>query len=559
MKVMKAKKCVPHLLVLPLLAVLLLTSCARHSAVWPQLLEAEKLLDADLPAAAALIDSVDTSPLRGEDAALYAILKTQADYKRDIRIPSDSLPRLATDYYGNPHRKSYRAAMAWYSLGCYYTEAKNDELGIESYLHAVSLFPDTLVRYYALSEQNLGTHYLVQDLYDNALHYFSLYKNHPYCQEDSLLICYADYFLGQTNQRMLRFSEAARCFHSVISNSSSPAKYRNYSLFQLAKNAYSEDHDLASSLGYLNLFTERMDGRTFGASLALKGRIFQDLQLPDSAYDCFLEATQLSDDDYTLCFSYQQLNTLSAELHRYDSLQVFFQHYVEMSQKLNDSFRQEEISRIENDHTVELYKRKVISYVRAAIALFLLLLLGAVLWMVIRKKRTLQRAVNFHADIQENQQRELELCVADNADSEEDPFPVADEEPAAQPAALNEALLTIRRQRMDFYRTHFQGTDSWKRLSSLDRIVLESPKSNEKLRLQIKEELMAVCSGFAWELSLESPSLTEVERLYCSCVMLGLKEEEILFVTDTTHRALITKKCRIRKKISPEWNHLLFS
>lgn len=559
MKVKKAKEYVLRLLMLPLLAVVLFTSCVRHSAAWPQLLEAEHLLDTDLPAAAALIDSVDASPLRGEDAALYAILKTQADYKRDIRIPSDSLPRLATDYYGNPRRKSYRAAMAWYSLGCYYTEAKNDEAGIESYLHAVSLFPDTLVRYYALSEQNLGTHYLVQVMYEKAQHYFSLYKNHPYCQEDSLLICYADYFLGQTNQRMLRFSEAARCFHSVISNSSSPAKYRNYSLFQLAKNAYSEDHDLASSLGYLNLFTERMDGRTFGASLALKGRIFQDLQLPDSAYDCFLEATRLSDDDYTLCFSYQQLNTLSAELNRYDSLQVFFQHYVELSQKLNDSFRQEEISRIENDHTVELYKRKVISYVRAAIALFLLLLLGAVLWMVIRKKRTLQRAVNFHADIQENQQRELELCVTSNADSEEDPFPVADEEPAAQPAALNEALLTIRRQRMDFYRTHFHGTDSWKKLSSLGRAVLESPKSNEKLRLQIKEELMAVCSGFAWELSLESPGLTEDERLYCSCVMLGLKEGEILFVTDTTHRALITKKCRIRKKISPEWNHLLFS
>lgn len=116
MKVMKAKKCVSHLLVLPLLAVLLLTSCARHSAVWPQLLEAEKLLDADLPAAAALIDSVDASPLRGEDAALYAILKTQADYKRYIPLASDSLPRVATDYYGTPRRKNYRAAMAWYTL-----------------------------------------------------------------------------------------------------------------------------------------------------------------------------------------------------------------------------------------------------------------------------------------------------------------------------------------------------------------------------------------------------------------------------------------------------------
>ena len=77
---MKRPASLRHLLLaLPLLAALLCTSCQRHSAVWPQLLEAEALLDTDLPAAASLLDSVDATPLRGEDAALYAILKTQAD------------------------------------------------------------------------------------------------------------------------------------------------------------------------------------------------------------------------------------------------------------------------------------------------------------------------------------------------------------------------------------------------------------------------------------------------------------------------------------------------
>ena len=546
-----------RLLVLPLLAVLMLTSCSRHSAVWPQLLEAEQLLETDLPSAGAMIDSLDATLLEGEDAALYAILKMQADWKRYHPLTSDSLARLATDYYGTPYRKNYHAAMAWYSLGCYYTEQKDDAGAIESYLRAKDLYPDTLVRYYALCEQNLGKHYLSNDMFKEAVLALSLYKNHPLCSSDSAFLSYADYFLGQTYQRMHRFSEAKQSFYAVIANPSSPEYYSTYSLFQLAKILYYEDHDVAKSLGYLNMFTEEMDGRTSAASLALKGEILEAMNQPDSAYQCFLRATQLSKDVYTLCHSYQQLNVLATELQRYDSLDIFFREYTKLSQEVQNQVRQEEISRIENDHTIELYKRRVASCVQAAFAMFVLILLVAVLWVVARKKRNLQTAVAFHEGIQENQQRELELCVFESPDGDEDLSPTVAEE-SAQPAILNEALLAIREQRMEFYRTHFQGTDSWKQLAELDSAILHSPKSNEKFRFQLKNELMTVCSGFAWELSLESPSLTEDERLYCSCVMLGLTEEQILFVADTTHRALITKKCRIRKKISPEWEHLLF-
>lgn len=165
---MKVKKSFHHLLLLPLLAAVLLTSCTRHSAAWPQLLEAEKLLDTDLPAAAALIDSLDAAPLQGEEAALYAILQTQADYKRYRPLTSDSLPRLAAAYYGTPRRRSCRAAMAWYTLGCCYTERHDDPAAIDAYLKAKDCFPDTTIRYYALTEQNLGEHYLNRLMCDEA-------------------------------------------------------------------------------------------------------------------------------------------------------------------------------------------------------------------------------------------------------------------------------------------------------------------------------------------------------------------------------------------------------
>ena len=555
---MKRLQSLRHLLLaLPLLAALLCTSCQRHSAVWPQLLEAEALLDTDLPAAAPLLDSLDATPLRGEDAALYAILKTQADYKRDIPLVSDSLPRLATAYYGTPYRKNHHAAMAWYSLGCYYTEQEDDERAIDSYLHAKDLYPDTLVRYYALCEQNLGKHYLSHDMFDEALQAFRLYKNQSLCSLDSVYMSYADYFLGLTYERMHIFSEAKQSFYSVIGNPCAPDYYSTYSLFQLAKILYYGDHELTKSLRFLNMFTEEMDGRTSAATLALKGEIFQAMNQPDSAYQCFLRATQLSENVYTLCHSYQQLNILATELQRYDSLEIFFREYAKLSQEVQDQTRQEEISRIENDHTVELYKRKVNTIVCSAIVAFVLLMLALLIWILIRKKRKLQEKVDFHENIRENQQREMELCLPEESQCDVEESADVEEVPIEY-SGLNQVLVEIRSQRMDFYKEHFKSTNAWKRLSALDSNTLKAPKVNDTIRNQILAEVQVVCAGFDWELSLECNHLTADEILYCSCVMIGMTEEQILFLTDTTHRGLITKKCRIRKKITPEWNYLLF-
>ena len=61
------------------------------------------------------LDSIPVARLRGEKRALYAILKTQADYKCYRPLTTDTLIRYATTYYDDD-RESYRAAMAWYSL-----------------------------------------------------------------------------------------------------------------------------------------------------------------------------------------------------------------------------------------------------------------------------------------------------------------------------------------------------------------------------------------------------------------------------------------------------------
>ena len=125
---------------LPLLALLLMvaagaTSCrdaSHRREIRDALQRAETLMETDPHAARAALDSLAyPHPLpkgkgarsaglpsfrRGKgEAALYALLRTQADYKNRTRLTTDTLIRIATDYYGT-RRKSQHAALAQYYL-----------------------------------------------------------------------------------------------------------------------------------------------------------------------------------------------------------------------------------------------------------------------------------------------------------------------------------------------------------------------------------------------------------------------------------------------------------
>ena len=150
-----------------LLLATLCMGCGGHGHM-RQLERLEAQLDTAPDAVRLALDSIPFASLGDEERALYAILRTQADYKCYVPLTTDTLIRHATNYY-NRNRKSYRAAMAWYSLGCVYTELRDDVNAIHAYLQAKSFFPDTTTKYHAYCNQNLGEHYLNRNMFDEAL------------------------------------------------------------------------------------------------------------------------------------------------------------------------------------------------------------------------------------------------------------------------------------------------------------------------------------------------------------------------------------------------------
>ena len=180
-----------------------LVSCGNR-AQHEVLLRAEALMESDPHAARAVLDSLTREnenhpsslfhlPSK-RDAALYALLRTQADYKCRIRLASDSLPLIATNYYGTK-RKTQSAALAQYYLGCAYGDMGRDLDAIDALLRATTLFPDTTNRYFANSLFELGILYMNHHMENDALTSFLRYRHLDICNSDSINIGYTDYYM----------------------------------------------------------------------------------------------------------------------------------------------------------------------------------------------------------------------------------------------------------------------------------------------------------------------------------------------------------------------------
>ena len=155
-------------------------------------------------------------PRKG-DNALYALLRTQADYKCYVRLTSDSLPLIATNYYGT-RRKTQRAALAQYYLGCTYSDMGRDLDAIDALLRATTLFPDTINKYYAYSQRDLGKMSLQHERDQEALEAFRHYRFSDICRTDSVNVGWADWYMGKAYLYLEQSEQAEAYFLSVIAN-----------------------------------------------------------------------------------------------------------------------------------------------------------------------------------------------------------------------------------------------------------------------------------------------------------------------------------------------------
>ena len=533
-----------------------LFGCSGQQAVNPLLAQAESLLTDDPRAALALLDSIaypqplskgkgaasgsNQSPFLQEgkakgEAALYALLRTQAEYKCHIVPESDSLICIATDYYGH-RKKGFHAALAWYTLGCVYSEWNDDAAAVEAYLKAKPLFPDTLSRYYILCNQNLGIHYLNRRMYRQALEALNACRRGAVQTGDSVTVAFADYHAALAHLYPSDYAEAKQLFNRVLANPKATALARNTTYLQLAKIAFYQNKDCTRARYYLHLNEAgAADTTALGANYSLRGDICCELQQPDSAYYWYRRSLDCRSELFTDCWNYHQLAELAPRLGLIDSVPAYVRRYTLLADSVRAAEQQADVSEAYSQHQVEESRRALWARAtRILLAVVVLALLAALLVglaFLLRDRRRKTQYLRLQEELQQNRCESLNIPEEDQAE--------------------------LRRRKLDICCRMFRRTPS-ARLLLGRTATTNAPTFSAAERTQILSDITTSFIDIMLDVKNEVPQISEQELLLCAFNALRSPSQaiaECLLLSPTTLR---TRKFRLKEKLPAALFELFF-
>ena len=521
-------KTVRRVLYLSVLAIAFLTSC--RDTTCRELARIEQLMETSPAEADTLLASIG-EPQKPSLKAWYAVLRTQLDYKLYREIESDSLIKTATEYYGTPYKnvsrlRRYRAAMAWYSQGCVYSELDSEESSIESYLKSLILFPDTTIRYYALAEQNTGKGLLNKGFLNEAQRYFINAEKNARLLNDSAMNAYAAYNIALINLRNEKYEQADTMFSALLSDRWLSPFYQKEIFLQLAKISSFYKHDYKKSLSLLDMCLS--DGRDKGAAYNLKALNHMYLDNNDSAFFYFRKSLSCNNDIYTLYSVYSGLAELETKCEMSDSAL----HYRYLSDTSLDSVyrlrNQERLSSIIIlNNEVARHKRThgfIIKTIVLSISVITIVI--ALLWIIKRKKT-----------IEEKRSNES----VEDRDTDEN----------ALSSLEKRQLLSIFKE----CTVKFKNTEG-------DIIVKTISAGDFQLKSDdvemIRKDINMKFHPFLVFLSDKFPELTKVEREMCLFSLLGMKSDTYAKSFNKSYSTATSIKSHVKKKLPEDIFEVIF-
>ena len=544
-----------------LVAVIGLLSC-RDAGVRNALQRAEALMETDPHAARAVLDSIDPppappvregrlSPLRGNGKgvlALYALLRTQADYKCRVRLTSDSLPLVATNYYGT-HRKTLRAALAQYYLGCTYSDMGRDLDAIDAFLRATTLFPDTTNKYFAYSQIELGDLLLVHEKKKEALEAFRHYRYSEACLSDSVNIGYADMYMGRTYLYMENADEAESFFLKVIDNPYMSKEYHANALFQLAKlNAYLKE-DYAKAGEYINSYIAGYKQKeNIGSAYHIKADILLHENELDSAFYYNKKVLTCKQDPRTFCETYKSLTELSLALNQTDSSDVYFQRFLAFADSVSKIRRDKEISDIENNHVVELHDRELAAqrsrlyWIWGILFVFLVFMASIIILLNDRRRKT--EKLKYEEALNAIKQRYITQNIR--------------RESSAFEETSTTSYLSIQEERKAFYQRQYESSD-WARYFKKHQSDIKAQAFMPVAEAESFERyLNDLFVDMLLDMVKDNPTLTDQDAKYCAMTLLGFKPAQIAYCFRSSLSSCYTRRSRMKPRMTAEWHQFIF-
>ena len=534
------------------MAVTGLLSCSDTSCR-DALQRAEALMESDPQSARAVLDSLNLQSSifnfqSKRDAALYALLRTQADYKCRVRLTSDSLPLIATNYYGTK-RKTQRAALAQYYLGCTYSDMHRDLDAIDAFLRATTLFPDTTNKYFANCLFELGLLYSNHHMQDNAWTTFCRYRGTEVCNSDSMNICYADYYLGSVALYHEDIELTDSLFRCVERNTSASDYIRNTAYFQLAKLYYYKKHNIEVATKYLQKIGNYF-GKENGAIFILKADILSEQQQPEKAFELYKKAIKNSSDLYIQCSSYEGLAGVSSLIDKKDSTRFFIQQYKSLLDTIITLSQKEKIAEIEDMHIVEIHDQQMKSRnmrLQLAVGIFIIVLLSTfVITLLLIDRKRKNEKLRFEQELNDIKQRQIDQKVDEEGKDGEKNSPTE--------VNLLSRQFAIQQERVKLYREQF-ASSRWKKYLSEHRLVIQAKEKvipTEEMR-EFNLYLHSLFADIFLDLVNDNAKVSHLALEYIAMKLLGFDTEHIAYCSQSNVHAVHNRRYYLKEKLTPEW------
>lgn len=391
-------------------ASLVLCSCAGN--IQRELKRAENSLENSAVEAGCILDSIDASRLHGRQAALYGMLRTRVDYITGKQIVSDSLARIATDYWGS-RRKGHYTSLSWMALGQAYSSMNRDPEAIFALLKAKELFSDTLSYDYADANSLLGRHFLRRGLYDEAAKVFVECRNLYHDLGDCRLESFSEYNLGKVYFESKDYAKAQEIIKKMLTDDCLDAVYRNSCNLYMAHvvNGIKGKDAGREELDYVNAYLAGCRGdEDMAAGYAMKGIALYYLQENDSAFIYLERAHRLSDDLPTKIFAVKGLEWVATQMKQYQAAwnaEILNKQYQE---ELDNLSNESEITQIRLQYNDEIqehkFKSKVSKIVLFGVLILIIVIAGTVIFYIQRDRKREAYYLKKYDDLVQKQMEE---------------------------------------------------------------------------------------------------------------------------------------------------------
>ena len=520
----------------------LLISC-KDRETYRYLQDVEQVLETDVAAADSMLRCVQLSDNK-RNRAYYAILKTQTQYKSNIVAQDDSLILTAVNYYANRYggKKDYHAAMAWYSLGCVYTDMGNDVQAINAYLKAKAQFPDTLVRYYALAEQNLGEHYLNQMMFDLSLSNLKGSLKNSFRLHDNVLTSNVRYLIALNSLHQANYKLADSLFSILLNDPLASSLRSRQCYMNLAKIYLNGYHNYSQSMKYIDRYLyELKDSFEMGVGYSVKADIFFEMQEYDSAYHYYRKSMDCQYELYTVCDNSGQLAVLSVMKGNTQEALEYMQLHDDLIDTIYEMRKDVAIEDVIRNHVIMLketqtrYKNK--RYIIINLFVLAFLAMAYLLLVSVRQNRTARIEIRRRDEERKNS---IEVMKAHMLDS-----------PQVDKKLSRESILGMYKERLEKGKEAFSVTPAYSILSSKHLANNYSFSIDEKNSIvnQISESFIDTIL----DMNIEIENLAREDIIICILSCIGYNIKFISAFINISESGVRKRKIRLIEKTDKDY------